>query len=330
MADRSLTMLTKGSKVYWGHVAPATVVAGMVVLVLSITPAQPAYAHGAPWNPISRAAACAPDNERYSDSPACVAAQNDTLGGALDAWDNLRRKHVNGDHRSAVPDGQLCGAGLEAYRGLNLPRKDWPATLLHEGSPYTFKFLATIPHKGRFTLYITKDDYDPTKPLRWSDLESEPFADETDPELVDSAYQFETRLPSGKKGRHLIFTIWENTTLPDTYYFCSDILFRGGRDAPSDRPSPREETMGIGVPVGNRPTAAPSTPTPTSTSIVPVTPQAQSSPTALASVARAADLVPGDEQGRLPMVLAGTLTTAAAAVVLVLSFFIRRQNRQRA
>ncbi|MFE7809799.1 lytic polysaccharide monooxygenase [Streptomyces sp. NPDC057430] len=294
----------------------------MAVLALSITPAQPSYAHGALWNPISRAAACAPDNERYSDSPACVAAQNATPGGALDAWDNLRRKDVNGDHRSAVPDGQLCGAGLEAYRGLNLPRKDWPATHLHEGSLHTFKFLATIPHKGRFTLYITKDDYDPMEPLRWSDLESEPFADVTDPELIDSAYQFESRLPSGKKGRHVIFTIWENTTLPDTYYFCSDILFWGGRDTLSERPSPGAATKGIGVAVGGRPT--PSTPTPKSTR--PVTPQAQSSPTALASVAR----VPGDGQGRMAVVLAGMLTTAAAAVVLVLSFFIWRQSRRRA
>lgn len=317
--------MNEGVRVYWRREAAATAVCGTVVILSSVAPA---HAHGAPWNPISRAAACAPDNERYSDSPACVAAQNASPGGALDAWDNLRRKGVDGNHRSVVPDGELCGAGLDAYRGLNLPRSDWPATLVHEGADHTFKFLATVPHKGRFTVYITKDGYDPSQPLRWSDLEAEPFVDVTDPELIESSYQFTGRLPAGKKGRHVIFTIWENTTLPDTYYFCSDVLFWGGRANPSKSPAPTSGTKTKEIEVGLPGRPVPTRSTPKATRTVPAVVPSGSSEKVLSPVAKAAGLVPGTEQGGLALVLACTIAVLAASVVIVLSFFIRRQGRR--
>lgn len=35
----------------------------------------------------------------------------------------------------------------------------------------------------------------------------------------------EGRLPAGKTGRQLIYTIWQNSDTPDTYYSCSDVIF---------------------------------------------------------------------------------------------------------
>lgn len=320
--------MNEGGHVYWRRGAAATASLGTVIILSSVTPAQRAHAHGAPWSPISRAAACAPDNERYSDSPACVAAQNASPGGALDAWDNLRRKGVDGNHRSVVPDGELCGAGLDEYQGLNLPRNDWPATLVHEGAEHTFKFLATVPHKGRFTVYITKDGYDPSQPLRWSDLEAEPFIDVTDPELIESSYQFAHPLPAGKKGRHVIFTIWENTTLPDTYYFCSDVLFWGGRANASKSPAPTSGTKTKEIEVGLPGRPVPTRSTPKATRTVPAVVPSGSPEKVLSPVAKAAGLVPGTEQGGLALVLACTIAVLAASVVIVLSFFIRRQGRR--
>ncbi|MFE5299942.1 lytic polysaccharide monooxygenase [Streptomyces sp. NPDC056632] len=315
---------------YWrmGATGAATTV-GLVLLLGAVTPAQQAQAHGAPWNPISRGAACAPDNDRYGDSPACQAAQVASAGTAMDAWDNMRRKDVKGNHRSVVPDGELCSAGLDQYRGLNLPRTDWPATIVNVGAELRFSFLATIPYKGKFELYLTKEGYDPTKPLRWSDLASRPFAVVSDPPLWDSAYQFDARLPEGRTGRHVIFTIWENTELPDTYYFCSDVVFRSGSII---RPQP--------TPSADRPASAEATPRtrdvtlPKSTIITsaPVAPAA----TALAGadqstlpVAEAADILPGSFRGRLTILLAGTLAAVASGAVLVLTFTIRRQSRRR-
>ncbi|MGW3690142.1 lytic polysaccharide monooxygenase auxiliary activity family 9 protein [Streptomyces sp. NPDC005125] len=304
------------------------IVTGVVLLSGVLSSAQDVQAHGAPWSPISRGAACAPDNARYGDSPACRAAQAASPAGALEAWDNMRRKGVEGRHRSFVPDGELCGAGLEDFRGLNLARSDWPATIVNSGSDFTFKFLATIPHQGRFKLYITRNDYDPSVPLRWSDLEPEPFVDVEQPPMVDSAYRFDARLPAGKSGRHVIFTIWENTTLPDTYYSCSDVVFRGagGTFPPSPAPSATGNMVEAGA---SAPTVTLPDPTSAGVKSQASTPLAATAEQGLQPIAKASGIVSSSPQGRLFMTLAGMLAMAAVLVVLVLTYFIKRQGRRR-
>jgi predicted carbohydrate-binding protein with CBM5 and CBM33 domain len=153
------------------------------------------------------------------------------------AWDDLRLAGVRGRDRQVIPDGRLCSAGLPAYRGLDLPRADWPATKLTAGARYTFKYRGTIPHKGTFRLYVTKPGYDPTKPLKWSDLEAKPFLQVTDPALRDGSYVFKGTLPKGRTGRHLIYTIWQNSDTPDTYYSCSDVVFRAPKPAATAAPN---------------------------------------------------------------------------------------------
>lgn len=118
---------------------------------------------------------------------------------------------------------------MSAYRGLDLPRTDWPATELTTGAKFTFRYRTTIEHRGTFRLYATKPDYDPRAPLTWADLESRPFLTMTDPPVRAGAYQLPGRLPAGRAGRHLIYTIWQNSNTPDTYYSCSDVVFRPAR-----------------------------------------------------------------------------------------------------
>ncbi|WP_336208869.1 lytic polysaccharide monooxygenase auxiliary activity family 9 protein [Nonomuraea sp. LPB2021202275-12-8] len=180
-----------------------------------------AGAHGALENPVSRAAACGAESPLRSESAACAAA-------AMPAeWDDLRVANVEGRDREAIPDGKLCSGGLDAFKGLDLPRADWPATELTPGADFTFRYRGTIPHKGTFRMYVTKDGYDPARPLAWSDLERKPFLKVTDPAMADGSYVMESRLPSGRTGRHLIYTIWQNSDTPDTYYSCSDVVFAG-------------------------------------------------------------------------------------------------------
>ncbi|MFG1868787.1 lytic polysaccharide monooxygenase auxiliary activity family 9 protein [Micromonospora arborensis] len=186
--------------------------------------ATPAAAHGAPTDPISRAAACGPEG-RYAATAACRAAVQ--AGAAVREWDNVRVAAINGRDRERIPDGELCSGGLSAYRGLDLPRTDWPATELTAGAKFTFRYRTTIEHRGTFRLYATKPDYDPRAPLTWADLESRPFLTMTDPPVRAGAYQLPGRLPAGRTGRHLIYTIWQNSNTPDTYYSCSDVVFRG-------------------------------------------------------------------------------------------------------
>ncbi|WP_433267124.1 lytic polysaccharide monooxygenase auxiliary activity family 9 protein [Micromonospora vinacea] len=201
----------------------ATVLVAAATVPLAATPAA---AHGAPTNPVSRAAACGPEG-RYAATSACRAAIE--AGAAVREWDNVRVAAINGRDRERIPDGELCSGGLSAYRGLDLPRTDWPSTELTAGAKFTFRYRTTIEHRGTFRLYVTTPDYDPRRKLTWADLESRPFLTLADPPVRAGAYQLAGRLPAGRSGRHLIYTIWQNSNTPDTYYSCSDVVFRDAK-----------------------------------------------------------------------------------------------------
>ncbi|HCA88270.1 MAG TPA: chitin-binding protein, partial [Streptomyces sp.] len=97
-----------------------------------------------------------------------------------------------------------------------------------------FSYNAWAAHPGWFHLYITKDGYDPTQPLAWDDLESEPFATIDHPSVdgqvgtIDGQYKWNTQLPAGKTGKHIIYSVWERSDSNETFYGCSDVVFDGG------------------------------------------------------------------------------------------------------
>jgi predicted carbohydrate-binding protein with CBM5 and CBM33 domain len=204
----------------------ASAVGSLVALVLLPAAAE---AHGAPSNPVSRAYACGAGTAQQKGSAACKAAV--AAGADVAEWDNIRVADVNGRDRQVIPDGRLCSGGIDAYKGLDLARADWPSTKLTAGAGFTFRYSETIPHKGSFRVYVTKDGYSPSRALRWSDLETAPFATATDPVLQDKAYTIKGTLPKGKSGPHLIYTIWQNTSTADTYYSCSDVVFAAAAGA---------------------------------------------------------------------------------------------------
>ncbi|MET7429419.1 lytic polysaccharide monooxygenase [Streptomyces flaveolus] len=199
-----------------------------------------AQAHGAPTDPVSRVYACSPEGAA-ARTPACRAAIA-ANGGPFTAWDNLRVAGVAGRDRQVIPDGRLCSGNLPAYRGLDLARRDWPATRLTPGGRLTLTYASTIAHAGTFKLYLTKQGYDPARPLTWSDLPARPFAEVTDPPLRDGAYHVEATLPADRTGRQVLYTIWQNSSTPDTYYACSDVVFpergKAAGAARSTRPAP--------------------------------------------------------------------------------------------
>ncbi|MGP3954317.1 lytic polysaccharide monooxygenase [Streptomyces sp. 7N604] len=214
--------------------ATGIAVIGIVPLALTALATAPAVAHGSMTDPVSRVSACFAEGPENPDSAACKAAV--AAGGtqALYDWNEVNIGDAAGKHREIIPDGKLCSAGRDKYKGLDLPRADWPSTQLSGGS-HTFRYKATAPHRGSFELYITKDGYDPTKPLKWSDLESEPFATVKDPKLENGAYVFDGTVP-GKSGRHLIYSIWQRSDSPEAFYTCSDVVFgkdSGGGSAPA-------------------------------------------------------------------------------------------------
>jgi chitin-binding protein len=205
----------------------ATVAAvGVAPLALTGLAATPAVAHGSMTDPVSRVAGCfaeGPENPRSAACKAAVAA-----GGtqALYDWNGVNIANAAGKSKEIIPDGKLCSAGNDKFKGLDLARADWPATRLTSGNR-TFRYKGTAPHKGSFELYVTKDGYDPTKPLKWSDLESKPFLKVTDPRMESGDYVFDGVVPV-KSGRHLVYSIWQRSDSPEAFYTCSDVVFGEG------------------------------------------------------------------------------------------------------
>ncbi|MFF3487019.1 lytic polysaccharide monooxygenase [Streptomyces sp. NPDC002701] len=205
-------------------------VAGVAPLALTALAAAPAAAHGSMTDPVSRVAGCFAEGPENPRSAACKAAVAASGTQALYDWNGVNIANAAGKSKEIIPDGKLCSAGNDKYRGLDLARADWPASRLTSGNR-TFRYKGTAPHKGSFELYVTKDGYDPTKPLKWSDLESKPFAKVTDPRLENGDYVFSGVVPV-KSGRHLIYSIWQRSDSPEAFYTCSDVVFgEGGQGA---------------------------------------------------------------------------------------------------
>jgi predicted carbohydrate-binding protein with CBM5 and CBM33 domain len=209
-------------------VAALSTAAGIMV----VTPLT-ANAHGAPTSPGSRTYLCYQDGllgggDLQARNAACKAAIASGGTQPLYDWFGVLRSDGAGRTTGFIPDGQLCGGGSAKFAAYNAARADWPATRLTSGANFSFHYNAWAAHPGQFRLYITKDGYDPTKPLAWSDLESTPFSvwDETAPN-GSGEYYWNAKLPN-KTGRHIIYSVWARTDSQETFYGCSDVVFDGG------------------------------------------------------------------------------------------------------
>ncbi|WP_416963374.1 lytic polysaccharide monooxygenase auxiliary activity family 9 protein [Streptomyces sp. Agncl-13] len=237
--------------------AAAVAVLGMTPLALTALAATPAAAHGSMGDPVSRVAQCYAEGPENPRSDACRAAV--TAGGtqALYDWNGIRIGDANGQHQTLIPDGRLCSANSEEFKGLDLARADWPATSVSSGS-YTFKYRVTAPHKGTFKVYITKSGYDPAQPLAWADLDLDhPVATSTDPVATGGFYTFSGTLPQ-RSGKQLLYAIWQRSDSPEAFYSCSDVSFGGGGSG-SGTGANGGGTAGSSTPTP----AAPTTPAPT-------------------------------------------------------------------
>lgn len=236
-----------------------------IAAAATMLPAGPALAHGAPTQPISRTAACASGGTQ-SGSAACKAALA-ANGRPFGRFDNVRVPNVNGKDKDVIPDGSLCSGDLPAFQGLNLPRTDWPATKLTAGGKLNIRYATTIPHEGTFRVYLTKQGYDPKQPLGWDDLGAQPILKATDPPLQAGSYRMSGKLPKDRTGRHVLFTVWQTSSTPDTYYSCSDLQIKAApvavaatKPAATPKASRSAEPGAVAAPqevAGTAPTEAP-------------------------------------------------------------------------
>lgn len=205
------------------------VLAGLATAAAMATPLT-AFAHGTMELPASRVLTCYSEGAEQPKSGACQAAR--AVGGAQQFydWNGVRQGSAAGNHKAFVADGELCSGGSASFRGLDLARLDWPQTSIvpTASGDYTFVWRATARHATQyFKYYITRDDWDPGVPLRWQDLEE--FATVTGAQATEEGgrYRMNVQLPKGKKGSHVIYSIWQRSDSPEAFYACADVRFPG-------------------------------------------------------------------------------------------------------
>ncbi|MCW3478507.1 lytic polysaccharide monooxygenase [Neisseriaceae bacterium JH1-16] len=193
-----------------------------------------AQAHGSMEVPVSRIYNCFKEGPESPKSAACREAVR--VGGpqALYDWNGVNQL-PNGNHQAFVPDGQLCGGGKELYKGMNLARSDWVTSPIAPNAAGNFEFIfhATAPHATRYwRLYVTKNGWNPSAPIKWSDLEQ--FAEIGNvPVGPDQRYRLTAPLPKGKSGQHVIYAVWQRSDSAEAFYSCSDVKFGDSGTAPA-------------------------------------------------------------------------------------------------
>lgn len=200
-----------------------------------------ASAHGSIENPPSRVYNCYKELTTQTLSPACLALLAEGGAQQLYDWNGVRQGNANGQHRTIIPDGQLCSGGSAAFRGLDLARTDWVASPIIPDANGNFEFVlnATAPHATQaIEFYVTNDGHDPTKPLAWSDLGATPFCISGGVPLTDSRYRITCKLPTGKTGKHVIYNIWQRSDSPEAFYSCIDVNFGGAPSTPTTPSTP--------------------------------------------------------------------------------------------
>ncbi|MEE1785461.1 lytic polysaccharide monooxygenase [Streptomyces sp. SP17BM10] len=194
------------------------------VLAAAAATAGTASAHGTMTGPVSRVAACYAEGPEHPVSQVCKDLVAASGTQPLYDWNEVNIANANGNHQALIPDGKLCSANRDKYQALDWPRTDWPATAVSAGA-FTFQFRTTAPHVGTQTVYITKQGYDPTKPLKWSDLDPTPVAQvQVDRTATNGYYTYPGTLPQ-RTGRQLLYMIWQRSDSPEAFYSCSDVDF---------------------------------------------------------------------------------------------------------
>lgn len=206
-------------------------VLGTAAVAVALGSAE-AHAHGSTMSPASRAYAC-----RYldRDSEPCAHAWR-TSPQALYDWMGVLIARADGRHRELIPDGQLCSAGDPRFAAFDRPSARWPATAIRPGRQ-TIRYVNNAPHATLYyRFYMTKDGYDPARPLRWDDLE--PIHDSGRRPAVELE-TFSVDVPA-RSGRHLLYVIWQRSDSPEAFYACSDVVFDGPGALPAEPPLPDE------------------------------------------------------------------------------------------
>ncbi|WP_372495169.1 lytic polysaccharide monooxygenase auxiliary activity family 9 protein [Micromonospora phytophila] len=240
-----MSTLLRSPRVLW-----LLAVAATATLLLTTALANPVSAHGSVVDPASRNYGCwqrwASDfqNPRMAtEDPMCWQAWQ-ANPNTMWNWNGLFREGVAGNHRAAIPDGQLCSGGRTEggrYNSLDAVGA-WKTAPV--GNSFKVRLYDQASHGADYIrVYATKQGFDPlTEPLGWDDLElvgqiGNTPASQWKPETNGVSIEIPATA-SGRTGRHVLYTIWQASHLDQSYYLCSDVDFSGGPGTPPTTPPP--------------------------------------------------------------------------------------------
>ncbi|MCG7528325.1 lytic polysaccharide monooxygenase [Streptomyces sp. OfavH-34-F] len=186
---------------------------GLAVAGVSLLATGSASSHGYTDNPISRQKLCA----------------NGTVTGCGNIqWEPQSVEGPKGFPAAGPADGKICSGGNGSFAQLDDPRGgNWPATKVTAGQGFSFRWQFTARHAtSDFRYYITKNGWDPTKPLTRADLEPQPFM--TVPyggKQPPATLTQQGTIPTQKTGKHIILSVWNVADTANAFYACSDVKF---------------------------------------------------------------------------------------------------------
>jgi chitin-binding protein len=212
------------------------------VILSSLLIASQAFAHGYVSSPKSRVIQCKENGIESPTAPACIAAKAAGNGG-LYTPQEVAVGGVRDNHEYFIPDGRLCSAGRSNLYGMDLARTDWPATNVTAG-PLQFVWTNTAAHKTMyFRYYITREGYDHSQPLRWSDLVLIHDSGKADQEQ----FSYHTVQMPPRTGRHIVYSIWQRDWERDSaegFYQCIDVNYSGTSSSVPSSSAPSSSSVG--------------------------------------------------------------------------------------
>ncbi|WP_028545867.1 lytic polysaccharide monooxygenase [Paenibacillus taiwanensis] len=227
-------MLTK--RLWKTNVSTLLVTMGLVAVGAATTFAfaDTASAHGYIEGPASRALLC-----KQGENKSCGAVQYEPQ--SVEALGNFPE--------GGPKDGQITGGGIfpELYEQS---ANRWSKVTMN-GGKNTISWHLTAPHSTKeWKYYITKKDWDPSKPLKRADLEQIAYFDDGG-KKPQTKVSHEVNVPKDRSGYHLILGVWEIADTPNAFYQVLDVnLVNDGSEVqlptvPGNVVSPSQTTTSI-------------------------------------------------------------------------------------
>ncbi len=187
------------------------------------------FAHGTVVWPASRIYKCYKNPSSGNCGP---------CGGNIYNWNSVLQPNTeNGNHRKFVPDGKIAsgGNGQFNFSCLDALSSRWATTKVNHGY-INVKWLNSAPHKTQYyKVYITPLNWDPTKPLVWSELIEIGSIGKRPAEKYST---IKSRIPDSYAGkRAALVSVWQRdyTQSHEAFYAVSDIMV-SHKKSPSSNP----------------------------------------------------------------------------------------------